>query len=98
MLRRILLAGATGAIGRRLTPLLRASDLVVFGTTRSPARAQELRALGIEPLVADVFDAQALSDAVARARPDVVIHQLTDRLAARPPTGAKAAGPAPLAG
>jgi len=93
MRRRILLAGATGAIGRRLTRLLRDADLVVFGTTRSPAKAQELRALGIEPLVVDVFDAQALTDAVARARPDVVIHQLTELPAALPPDQMAAAAP-----
>lgn len=48
------------------------------GTTRSPEKAAGLRAIGVEPLVVDVFDEQALHDAVAAARPNIVIHQLTD--------------------
>jgi len=75
---RILLAGAGGAVGRRLTPLLRDAGHVVAGTTRSAARAEELRALGAEPVLVDVYDAEALSRAVTAVRPDVVIHQLTD--------------------
>jgi nucleoside-diphosphate-sugar epimerase len=75
---RIFLAGASGVIGRRLTPLLRSAGHYVFGTTRSQANADLLRSLGADPVVVDVFDASALSRAVARARPDVVIHQLTD--------------------
>ncbi|HEX7112717.1 MAG TPA: NAD(P)-dependent oxidoreductase [Mizugakiibacter sp.] len=78
MATRILLAGASGVVGRRLLPLLRDAGHEVFGTTRSPANAERLRALGAEPLVVDVFDAAALSRAVASARPEVVIHQLTD--------------------
>ena len=74
---RIFLAGAGGAIGRRLTPLLSAGHAVT-GTTRSAEKADELKAAGIEPVVVDVFDKDALRDAVVRARPDVVIHQLTD--------------------
>jgi nucleoside-diphosphate-sugar epimerase len=75
---RIFLAGASGAIGRRLTPLLLAAGHQVTGTTRSADKAVELKARGVEPLVVDVFDAAALQDAVVSARPDVVIHQLTD--------------------
>jgi len=75
---RIFLAGAAGAIGRRLTPLLRAAGHTVFGTTRSPSKMDELRALGAEPVLVDVFDADALARAVAAAKPDIVIHQLTD--------------------
>lgn len=75
---RIFLAGAGGAIGRRLTPLLRAAGDVVVGTTRSADKADAVRALGAEPVVVDVFDAGALMRAVAAARPDVLIHQLTD--------------------
>ena len=78
MNKRIFLAGASGAIGRRLTPLLCASGHVVAGTTRSAGRTSMLRALGAEPVVVDVYDAAALADAVAAFRPDVVIHQLTD--------------------
>jgi nucleoside-diphosphate-sugar epimerase len=75
---RIFLAGASGAIGRRLTPLLRGAGHYVCGSTRSEANADALRALGPDPVVVDVFDPPALSHAVASARPDVVIHQLTD--------------------
>jgi nucleoside-diphosphate-sugar epimerase len=75
---RIFLAGASGAIGRRLVPLLHAAGHEVFGTTRDAAKADGLRQLGAEPVVVDVFDAAALSRAVIAARPRVVIHQLTD--------------------
>jgi nucleoside-diphosphate-sugar epimerase len=75
---RIFLAGASGAIGKRLVPLLRDAGHHVCGTTRSAANADALRILGAEPVIVDVFDAPALSKAVAAARPDVVIHQLTD--------------------
>ena len=75
---RIFLAGASGAIGSRLTPLLHSAGHYVCGSTRSKAKADTLRSLGADPVVVDVFDATALSRAVASARPDVVIHQLTD--------------------
>ncbi len=74
---RVLLAGATGVIGRQLGPLLLAAGHQVSGTTRDPARAQALAASGIEPLVVDVLDADALTAAVAAAAPDAVVHQLT---------------------
>jgi nucleoside-diphosphate-sugar epimerase len=75
---KIFLAGATGVIGRRLTPLLRSAGHAVTGTTRAADKADALRALGVEPAIVDVFDAQALAHAVKAAGPDVVIHQLTD--------------------
>ena len=75
---RIVLAGAYGVIGRRLTPLLHAAGHAVFGTTRSVANADALRALGAEPIVMDVFDEQGLMAAIAAVRPYAVIHQLTD--------------------
>ncbi len=75
---RIFLAGASGAIGRRLIPLLRDAGHEVHGTTRSAEKTEALRRLGAEPVVLDVFDAAALTRAMAAARPDVVIHQLTD--------------------
>lgn len=76
--RRIFVAGATGAVGRRLCPLLVADGWSVTGTTRSAAKAPLLRALGVSPVVVDVFDERALVEAVVEARPAVVIHQLTD--------------------
>src|SRR3954463_11264378 len=75
---RVFLAGASGAVGSRLTPLLLDAGHDVCGSTRSAARAEALRALGAEPGVVDVFDAGALALALVAARPDVVIHQLTD--------------------
>jgi nucleoside-diphosphate-sugar epimerase len=75
---KIFLAGAAGAIGKRLVPLLFDAGHRVVGTTRSPAKADALHAVGVEPVVVDVFDASALSRAVSAARPDIVIHQLTD--------------------
>jgi nucleoside-diphosphate-sugar epimerase len=75
---RIFFAGAGGAIGRRLTPLLRAAGHDVVGTTRSADRADALRSLGAEPVVVDVFDADALARAVKAAMPQAIIHQLTD--------------------
>ena len=75
---RIFLAGASGAIGSRLTPLLLGAGHYVCGSTRSKSKADALRSLGADPVMVDVFDAAVLSRAVASARPDVVIHQLTD--------------------
>ena len=75
---RIFLAGATGVVGRRLAGLLRHAKHEVVGMTRNPAKTEMLRALGVTPIVVDVFDADALTQAVAAARPEGVIHQLTD--------------------
>src|SRR5262245_28685045 len=75
---RIFLAGAAGAIGRRLVPLLLRAGHEVTGTTRSAAKANELAQAGVTPVVLDVFDAQQVSAAMCAARPEVVIHQLTD--------------------
>lgn len=75
---RVFLAGATGAIGRRVGLLLRQAGHEVTGTTRSTDKSPQLRALGVTPAVVDVFDADALAKAVAAARPEIVIHQLTD--------------------
>ena len=74
----VFLAGASGVIGRRLVPLLVRAGHSVVGTTRSADKADLLRSLGAEPVVVDVFDAAALARAVKDAKPDVVIHQLTD--------------------
>jgi len=74
---RIFIAGATGALGRRLVPRLVAGGHQVVGMTRSPDRAAGLRAVGAAPVVADAFDREAVVDAVRRAEPEVVVHQLT---------------------
>ncbi len=74
---RVFLAGATGVIGRRLVPMLLADGHHVTGMTRSPEKADTLRAAGVEPVVADALDASAVAAAVGDARPYAVIHQLT---------------------
>jgi nucleoside-diphosphate-sugar epimerase len=78
MAKRIFLAGATGAVGRRMLPLLREAGYEVTGTTRVASKAEELRAAGITPVVVDVYDRAALEAAMRAARPDVVVNQLTD--------------------
>ena len=72
---RIFIAGATGTLGRRLVPQLVARGHHVIGTTRS--NADVLRELGAEPVILDPLDAAAVREAVVRAQPDVVVHQLT---------------------
>jgi nucleoside-diphosphate-sugar epimerase len=73
MYRKVFLAGATGAIGKRLVPLLLDAGYEVFGTTRSESKAAGLQAAGATPIVIDVFDSPALSRAIAAVRPEVVI-------------------------
>jgi nucleoside-diphosphate-sugar epimerase len=75
---RIFLAGASGAIGRRLTPLFREAGHDVTGMTRSADAARQLEAAGVQPVIADVYDADGLERAVVSANPEVVVHQLTD--------------------
>jgi nucleoside-diphosphate-sugar epimerase len=74
---RVFVAGATGAVGRQLLPQLAGQGHQVTATTRDPAKAGQLRALGAEPAVVDGLDAAAVGEAVARAEPEVVIHQMT---------------------
>ena len=71
---RIFLAGATGAIGRRLVPRLFEAGHQVTAITRSEAKLAELRNVGAEPVLCDVFDARRLGTVVARAEPDAVIN------------------------
>lgn len=75
---KIFLAGASGAIGRRLTPLLLAEGHQVIGMTRNPRTARALEAAGLIAVVVDVYQANALRRIVMNARPEIVIHQLTD--------------------
>lgn len=74
---KVFVAGATGAIGRQLVPRLVEAGHEVHGMTSSPARTQLLRDLGAEPVVADALDADQVAEAVGRAQPDVIVHQLT---------------------
>jgi len=75
---RVFVAGATGVIGHRLVPLLLFAGHEVVALTRRERAAAGLRALGAEPVVADALDRDAMLAAVGRARPDAVMHQLTD--------------------
>jgi nucleoside-diphosphate-sugar epimerase len=72
---KVFVAGATGAVGKRLVPLLVDDGHEVFGMTRS--RADAVRALGATPVVADALDRDAVVDAIVMAQPDVVVHELT---------------------
>jgi nucleoside-diphosphate-sugar epimerase len=74
---KVFVAGGTGAIGRPLIDQLLANGHAVVALTRSPEKAPALVEQGIEPAIADVFDADAVKAVVRRARPEVVIEQLT---------------------
>jgi nucleoside-diphosphate-sugar epimerase len=74
---RIFLAGATGAVGQRLVPMLLEDGHEVVAMTRTAAKADGLRTAGALPVVADALDREAVMGAVAGAEPDVIVHQLT---------------------
>jgi nucleoside-diphosphate-sugar epimerase len=74
---RVFVAGATGVLGRQLVPRLVAAGHEVHGMTRSPSKQGLLAELGAEPVVADALDGDQVADAVARARPEVIVHELT---------------------
>ncbi len=74
---RVFVAGATGVVGQRLLPLLIANGHEVVATTRSPEKVERLRQLGAEPVVVDGLDAAAVGEAVARAEPEAIIHEMT---------------------
>ena len=84
---KIFLAGATGAIGKRLVPQLLDAGHEVFGTTRSETKIAELKTAGVTPIIVDVFDAPVLSRAMTAVRPQIVINQLTDLPANLEPSG-----------
>jgi 2-alkyl-3-oxoalkanoate reductase len=74
---KVFVAGATGAIGKQLIPQLVAAGHEVTGMTRSPEKADALRALGAKAAVADGLDRTAVREAVLRAETEAVIHQMT---------------------
>ncbi|MGH2655229.1 MAG: NAD-dependent epimerase/dehydratase family protein [Actinomycetota bacterium] len=74
---RVFVAGATGAIGKQLVPRLVAAGHEVHGMTRSESKQAMLRQLGAVPVVADALDPDQVAEAVGKARPDVIVHQLT---------------------
>lgn len=73
----VFVAGATGAVGKRLVPALLQAGHRVTGMMRSPAKADALRSLGVQALVVDAFDRDAVMRAVTAAKPDAIVHQLT---------------------
>jgi nucleoside-diphosphate-sugar epimerase len=74
---RVFVAGATGAIGRQLVPRLVAAGHEVHGMTHSESKQALLSELGALPVLADALDPDQVAEAVGRARPDVIVHQLT---------------------
>lgn len=74
---RLFVAGATGAIGKQLVPRLVAAGHEVTGMTRSESKQAMIRELGAVPVVADALDPDQVAEAVGKAMPDVIIHELT---------------------
>src|SRR5216683_1158593 len=74
---RVFVAGATGAMGKQLVPRLVAAGHEVVGMTRSESKRALLRELGAEPVMADALEPDQVAEAIARARPEVIVHQLT---------------------
>ncbi len=74
----IFVAGASGAIGKRLCQILVKDGWFVVGTTRSNEKTSILEEMGVKPVIVDVFDDNTLTDVIKEAQPEIVIHQLTD--------------------
>ena len=74
---KVLVAGATGALGKQLVPKLVADGHEVAGTTRQARGGTAVEALGATPVVVDALDPDAVAAAVAAAEPDVIVHELT---------------------
>ena len=74
---RVFVAGATGAVGARLVPMLVERGHEVIGTSRSSEKGDRLRAQGLEPVVLDLLDPRAVRNAVTAARPHAIVHEAT---------------------
>jgi 2-alkyl-3-oxoalkanoate reductase len=74
---KVFIAGGTGAVGKRLVPLLASAGHHVTATTRSAGKVHDLRRLGADPVVLDILDREALEAAIDAARPEVIVHQAT---------------------
>jgi nucleoside-diphosphate-sugar epimerase len=74
---RVFVAGATGAIGKQLLPRLIAAGHEVHGMTRSESKQAMLTGLGVVPVIADALNLDQVAEAVGKARPEVIVHQLT---------------------
>ena len=80
---RVMVVGASGAIGTRLLPQLSDRGHEVIGTFRSPGNAERVRALGGQPVALDLLDGRAVREAVLKAEPEAIIHQATALAAVR---------------
>ena len=78
MSRKVLIAGASGVIGKALVKLLIEADFLVYGTTRHPEKVKDIEATGATAVVIDVYDAERLKEELIRIQPWGVVHQLTD--------------------
>lgn len=74
---RVFLAGATGAVGKALVPMLTANGHTIIGATRTQAKLSSLRSAGVEPVLADILDRDSIVKAVSSVQPDVIVHQCT---------------------
>jgi nucleoside-diphosphate-sugar epimerase len=74
---RVFVAGATGAVGSRLIPLLVSAGHSVLGLTRTPGKAEAIRRAGADVAVVDALDGVAIRQAVIKAKPDVIVHEMT---------------------
>jgi nucleoside-diphosphate-sugar epimerase len=74
---KVLVAGATGALGKQLVPRLVARGHEVVGTTRSESKREAISELGATPTVLDALDAEQVARVVAEAEPEVIVHELT---------------------
>jgi nucleoside-diphosphate-sugar epimerase len=74
---KVLVAGATGALGRQLVPRLAEAGHQVTGMTRTEGKRELLRELGARPVVADGLDPEQMAKAVAETEPEVIVHELT---------------------
>jgi nucleoside-diphosphate-sugar epimerase len=74
---RVFVAGATGAIGKQLVPRLVAAGYQVHGMTHRPSNKALVEDMGAVPVVADALEPDQIADAVGRAKPDVIVHELT---------------------
>src|SRR6476469_774378 len=75
--RSVFVAGATGAIGRQLLPMLMGEGYGVFGTPRNARKTAQMAAIGVRPVLVAVFVRASLIAGVGEAKPDAIIHQLT---------------------
>jgi nucleoside-diphosphate-sugar epimerase len=74
---KVFVAGASGAIGRRLVSQLVGRGHEVVGAFKAPTNAERVRALGAEPVVLDLLDATAVRNAVLKAKPEAIVHEAT---------------------